>query len=224
MPTLAFDLGGTLLRCALIGDRCEIIDFERIRIPNVFLGLKADEVWREIVAKVGLYADRHRAVIGRSPIVISFPGPVRDHRVPLSAPTIAGSERPPPDLGAQLSARTKTEVYLINDLSAAAWLMADAADVDRAMVVTVSSGIGSKVFDRSSSLRVIDDRPYAGEIGHVVVDISPDALVCDCGRRGHLGAIASGRGVERLARRIATQKPKNSPDRLAPATWRRPRG
>jgi glucokinase len=35
------------------------------------------------------------------------------------------------------------------------------------------------------------------------VDERPDAPNCDCGGRGHLGAIASGRGILRLARRLA---------------------
>jgi glucokinase len=60
------------------------------------------------------------------------------------------------------------------------------------------------MFDRTSSPQVFDDVPYGGEIGHVVVDTAPDAPLCDCGRPGHLGAVASGRGVERLARRLAS--------------------
>lgn len=47
------------------------------------------------------------------------------------------------------------------------------------MAVTVSSGIGSKLCDRPP--------------------------VCDCGGRGHLGAIASGRGIERAVQRHARE-------------------
>lgn len=205
MPTLAFDLGGTFLRCGVIGERFEIVDFECMRVPNVFLGFESREIWREVVGTIGAYADRYQTQINRAPVVVAFPGPVREHRVPLFAPTIAGSEPPPSDLAERLAARTGRAVYLINDLAAAAWFVGDDEIVTRSMVMTVGSGIGSKIFDRS---RVIDDRPYAGEIGHVVVDRSPGALVCDCGERGHLGAIASGRGVERLARRLAIQHPE----------------
>jgi glucokinase len=49
----------------------------------------------------------------------------------------------------------------------------------------------------------MDAWPYAGEIGHVVVDFSLDAPMCDCGGSGHLGAISSGRGTENLAHRIS---------------------
>ncbi len=75
------------------------------------------------------------------------------------------------------------------------------------MVLTVSSGIGSKIFDRGNPKRVLDEYSYSGEIGHMVVDLTADAPMCDCGGRGHLGAIASGRGVEKLARRMASANP-----------------
>ena len=75
------------------------------------------------------------------------------------------------------------------------------------MVVTISSGIGSKIFDRKHPSGVIDSPAWAGEIGHVIADESPDAPRCDCGGLGHLGAIASGRGIERAARRCAMGEP-----------------
>nr|VFJ58000.1 MAG: glucokinase [Candidatus Kentron sp. FM]VFJ76586.1 MAG: glucokinase [Candidatus Kentron sp. FM]VFK21379.1 MAG: glucokinase [Candidatus Kentron sp. FM] len=75
------------------------------------------------------------------------------------------------------------------------------------MVVTVSSGVGGKIFDRAHPAGVLDDPFYAGEIGHLVVDDSIDAPICDCGVQGHLGAIASGRGIEREAARRAIADP-----------------
>ena len=67
-------------------------------------------------------------------------------------------------------------------------------------VMTCGSGIGGKLF--------IDGRPQigrtgsGGEIGHWRVPGAPD-LPCDCGGRGHLGAIASGRGALRYAQHKA---------------------
>lgn len=49
---------------------------------------------------------------------------------------------------------------------------------------------------------------YGGEIGHCRCDYSEDAWDCDCGQgRGHLSALASGRGIVKLARKIANQNP-----------------
>jgi glucokinase len=106
-------------------------------------------------------------------------------------------------------------VHVLNDLSAAAWYLAEYNDARRCLVVTIGSGIGSKLFDRNHPARVLDDPPYAGEIGHFVVDDSDDAVVCDCGARGHLGGIASGRGIERAGRRQAARDPARFAGSLA---------
>ncbi len=42
-----------------------------------------------------------------------------------------------------------------------------------------------------------------GELGHLRVDDADDAPMCECGGRGHLGAVASGRGVLAWARKHA---------------------
>jgi glucokinase len=119
------------------------------------------------------------------------------------APTVTGALRSMPDLRSAIAERTRREVHILNDISAAAWHLSRRMAARRFMVVTVSSGIGSKIFDRHHALGVIDDVPYAGEIGHIKVDERQDAPKCDCGGRGHLGAIASGRGILRFARRLA---------------------
>jgi glucokinase len=46
-----------------------------------------------------------------------------------------------------------------------------------------------------------------GEIGHLRVDFSADAPICDCGAPGHLAAVASARGVLARARRQALRDP-----------------
>ena len=130
--------------------------------------------------------------------MFAFPGPVAANRHILQAPTVAGDGEVP-DIARELEKRTGRTVHLLNDISAAAWYFAEYSSARRFLVVTISSGIGSKLFDRNHPARVLDDPPYAGEIGHFVVDESPDAILCDCGGRGHLGGIASGRGIERTA-------------------------
>ena len=200
MHSLVFDLGGTYIRSAVALDDGMLYDVTRARIPNVFSGESARSVYERILDMI--YERVERCAQDRVPlerIVISFPGPVRNRQLALAAPTISGP-CPPPDIASMISERTKLPVHLVNDVSAAAWHIGERIDADRFLVLTISSGIGSKLYDRTSYLRVLDDAPYAGEIGHVCVDSCPDAPSCDCGERGHLGAIASGRGTERLAR------------------------
>ncbi len=157
-------------------------------------------------ARIAQYNSETLALLPReAPIVMAFPGPVAGGGEILDAPTLVGPGSRMPDLQAELRTRTGRHVHLLNDVSAAAWYLSTKTESRRFLVVTVSSGIGSKLFDRVHPAGVIDDPPYAGEIGHVVVDARGEAPMCDCGGRGHLGAISSGRGTERLARERAAQ-------------------
>ena len=167
--------------------------------PRQRFGIELLELIRGYVASV---AD----IVGPSdPIIIGFPGPIDSEGRVFAAPTIIGRQFSVPDFRTKVCSATSRPAFLLNDMSAAAWHLSCVTDSTRFIAVTVSSGIGSKLFDRTSSAGVIDDVPYAGEIGHVTVDSDPLALLCDCGSRGHLGAIASGRGMERAARRRAEE-------------------
>ena len=202
---LLFDLGGTHLRCACLTERGEIGNIKRERIQSFRDGVSPTEIWSGLLTKIEAYTTASEALVGKSaPLVISFPGPLYDDGRIVNAPTVTGKNSEIPDLCAELSKRTGRVVRILNDVSAAALYLAKDSDWDRLMVITVSSGIGSKVNVRNSDHSALFDRgPYAGEIGHLIVDESEDAPRCDCGGKGHLGGISSGRGVEDLARRRA---------------------
>ena len=222
---LVVDLGGTHLRSGLVDAAGALAGIETQCILSVASGASCDETWDRIRRALWEREARARQFLSpTAPIVIAFPGPVATGRTILGAPTLCGGCAVP-DLAGELENATGRRVYLLNDVAAAAWRFSALSLSNRFMVVTVSSGIGSKIFDRQHSRCVLDDPGYAGEIGHFVVDDAPDAPLCDCGERGHLGAIASGRGIERAARREAKESAESfrasylglrhtSPDRL----------
>ncbi len=206
MAGLVFDLGGTHLRSAIVDDRGELHNAEKIRILTIADGLKPEEVWTNISARLAGYIKMNVGLTRPgSPIVLSFPGPVDERGRILQAPTLTGKLQAFPDLRAELEATGGRPVHVLNDLSAAA-LYLSRSTPGRFLAVTVSSGIGSKIFD--PAVGVLDDAAYAGEIGHGRADFSPAATICDCGGRGHLGAIASGRAIERHARASASSAPE----------------
>src|SRR5260221_3074232 len=208
MQALVFDLGGTHLRCG-VADATGLRDVTRTRIDNFLGGHSPGEILRRIIQHIAAYEALAGArVPPGAPIVVSFPGPVADRGRTLDAPTVFGRAGRPPDFAADLRRRTRRDVFVLNDLSAAAWRLSRTHGTHRFLVVAVSSGIGSKIFDARHRDGVLDDPPYAGEIGHITVDWGPDAPRCDCGGVGHLGAIGSGRGIERLARRRAALAPE----------------
>lgn len=203
MPIILFDLGGTYLRCGTTNGDRPIRNIKKARINSFLDYHDTDIVWKTILCKMTSYIEQlDDAVLSTAPIVLAFPGPIQAGTRILNAPTVIGRVDVP-DLRQELINRTGREVYILNDVSAAAWYFSEQLSAERFMVVTISSGIGSKVFDRRHPAGVLDNMPYAGEIGHMVVDESADAPTCDCGGKGHLGAISSGRGVMRAARAAA---------------------
>jgi len=64
--------------------------------------------------------------------------------------------------------------------------------------VTVSTGVGGGVVDNGSVF--LGANGLTAEIGHTLVDTSADALVCQCGSKGCIEAMASGTGIARIAR------------------------
>jgi glucokinase len=190
-----FDLGGTHLRCGVDDGDDSLQGVERIRIAGL--------PWDDVAASMRAYMSRAIERFGFvERIAFAFPGPIDDRGVALTAPTL-GLQSVPVDLSRVFADLCDAPVHVLNDVSAAAWYLADTADDERFIVVTVSSGIGAKICDRTRKRPVFDDAPFGGEIGHLTIDFSDSAPVCDCGERGHLGAIASGRGIERHVRAAA---------------------
>jgi glucokinase len=197
------------LRCGIADGTFRLVAGYRARIRRSADGLTTDEVWREIASSIARFVTGLDGRVGPgAPIVVSFPGPLGPDARILDAPTITPGASCFPDFSEMLARQTGRRVSMLNDLSAAAWHFGETTGVERFLVVTISSGVGSKMFDRNSRKQVLDDGPYAGEIGHLVVDESGSAPPCECGGRGHLAAIASGRGIESYARRTARADPE----------------
>ena len=139
-------------------------------------------------------------------VSVAFPGPLDKQGRVLAAPTVWGSlqDKPIEFISDLEHVWPEARISLINDVSAAGYRYLQHEDEDLC-IVTVSSGIGNKVFIKGRP--ITGPAGHGGEIGHVLVDFSQDAPLCDCGERGHLGAIASGRGALLMARLWAKRDP-----------------
>ncbi|MGC9669659.1 ROK family protein [Planosporangium sp. 12N6] len=204
------DIGGTSLRIARLERGAAAVTDPR-RVPTEGLGRHpnagAGELQRRVVAQL---AGELRAYLdspagdGARAVGLSFAGPMSADGVALAAPTIWGAGGAPLHVGPVLEAAVGVPVVVANDITAAAWRYAD-AEAQPFCLFTVSSGIGCKVFRNGEVL--VDAGGYGGELGHWQVDPAATAPRCDCGGRGHLGGIASGRGVLAAARRAAAERP-----------------
>ncbi|MDP9003006.1 MAG: ROK family protein [Myxococcota bacterium] len=194
---LVFDVGGTQLRAAVYDQASEsLTGVSRVDAPSYLR--HADASWPDLRARlIDDMSELRRRVDPHEGIptaVVAFPGPVdSEHRV-VAAPPLWGTRgRYPYSLEPDLRERWPgTDVCVVNDVTAAGYRYVRASN-DDFCIVTISSGIGNKVFVRGRPL--VGRSGQGGEIGHLQVDGSPTAPTCDCGGRGHLAAIASGRGM-----------------------------
>lgn len=75
-------------------------------------------------------------------------------------------------------------------------------------MLAIGTGIGGAVV--SNGKLMMGSHGYAGELGHVQVNLGHDAP-CTCGKVGHLEAVASGTGIESSYARFTGEK-KSGPE------------
>jgi C7-cyclitol 7-kinase len=205
MVSLVFDVGGTRTRAGLFDSQnSKLIASAAISTPNhlILPDSSFDELCNQLLEQMfRLAADLcGRQSIGA--ICVGFAGPVDDCGNILAAPTLWSTRlsRPYPLAKSIASRWPGAPVTIVNDVTAAGYRYLRSVEEDFC-IVTVSSGIGNKVFVNGRPL--LGSGRRGGELGHLVVDSSPDAPPCECGGRGHLGAVASGRAALEIARMLA---------------------
>ncbi|QIS11621.1 ROK family protein [Nocardia arthritidis] len=94
--------------------------------------------------------------------------------------------------------------YLVNDLTAGLADFARFAPSTARLIgyLTVSSGIAYRCADFARRTIPVDEWGLQGEVGHLTAPLSDElhpAPRCGCGASGHIGAIASGPGIQQVA-------------------------
>jgi glucokinase len=206
---LCIDLGFTFTRFGVWrGER--FVAIERVRTIDTKSGPYASgaerrDAWLQWLAGE---VDRLRALWpGLSRVGLCFPGIVTADGAMWRASSIwgtAGDDLP----AARLEQAFGLPVLVLNDLSAAAVRYGEdpaMADQQTVAVVSISSGIGAKLYDREARRVMLEPGGRNGELGLAVVDEAPDALTNSEGQlRGILGHYAAGVGFACMVRRAAT--------------------
>lgn len=207
---IVLDVGGTTLRIGVYDPSADMLGEVR-RMPVDGRARRPGETVAAIQARVadqitgavrGLVRDGAEFP---SRVGVGFAGPVTSAGVVTAAPTVWGDGGAPLPLAEVLRRRLAVPVTVVNDLTAAAWRYLG-RQPEPFCVVTVSSGIGNKVVHAGRVM--VGDDGLGGELGHWRCDPAPDALPCECGGRGHLGGIASGRGAVAVAQRLRARDPE----------------
>jgi glucokinase len=193
-PALAFDLGGTDLRAAVVDEAGTVLAFAATATDS--RGGPA-----AVIEQIADLAGRVRAAAGDAApagVGVAAPGPLDPEVGIMTAPpTLQGWHDVP--LAALLRDRLGLPVRLENDANAAAlgeWRFGAGRGTRNMVFVTVSTGIGGGVIADGRLLR--GHRGMAAEIGHMTVDLgSPESVFG--GACGAWEALASGTALGREA-------------------------
>jgi len=182
------DVGATHARIAL-ADLAGTILVERREDLDVALGPEHVLGWVE--QQIGeMLAEQNRTVAELAAIGIGLPGPV-EHSTgrAINPPIMPGWDRY--DVPAHVQRAFDVPVLIDNDVNIMALgeRHAHLADVDDLVFIKVATGIGSGIVSGGSLQR--GAQGTAGDLGHVAVARGAD-VVCRCGNRGCLEAIAAG--------------------------------
>lgn len=204
---LVFDIGGTFLRAAAYDTETHAVSKVAIlETPPLASVANGAAALAKVVEAMKRAADDLTCGAPPHSVCIGFPGPVDSEGRLHAAPTIWGGQYrdrlPLKRMAADCWPNANIEV--VNDVTAAGYYFVNDTTRDF-LIVTVGSGVGSKLFIGGEP--VLGSNARGGEIGHLRVDFSPNANVCDCGGIGHLGAISSGRGALQSAVRLARDDP-----------------
>ncbi len=194
MPlALAFDLGGTQLRAAVVDGQGQVKC--RAAVPTDVAGGPSAIVADMLRLATEVMANDRRRIVAAG---VSAPGPLdSDTGTVIDIPTLQGWANFP--LKRVLGEKLAMPVVLENDGIAAAfgeWKHGAGRGLSHLVYVTVSTGIGGGVIADGRLLR--GRRGMAGHIGHMM--IARDGPACTCGGTGCFEALASGTAFSAAAR------------------------
>ncbi len=205
--TVGVDVGGTKIKTALVDRRGEIFHAER-RSTEAARG--ADHVIRDIVEAVRKLLD---GAPGRvTSMGLGIAGQIdQTNGIVVESPNLEWRNV---ELKAPLQDALGLDVFVTNDLSAAAWgehrFGAGRGETDL-ICIFVGTGLGAGVITAGRLLE--GSNGSASELGHV--PIVCNGRECSCGNRGCLEAYVGGWAIAARAREAAQQEPGEAKTLLA---------
>jgi len=201
VKTIGIDLGGTKMSAGIVDESGTVLKKVTVGRPVDQAGMVEGPL--ELAAQL-MQADIAAIGLGAAGLV-SWP----DGRL-VWGPNVVGRDVPFKDL---LTTRFGLPTVVDNDANLAA-LAESRVGVARGyrhvLLVTLGTGIGGgNVIDG----RIYRGRSFAGEVGHMVIDVGGPR--CTCGQRGCWETFASGRRLDQIARDVAAADPAGLTARLA---------
>jgi len=209
MVVLAFEIGGTTIRGALMDPRSlQLLCEARRPTPNFHdpsLG-GADAILTALTDDLAELRSELDPTKAATAVGIGYPGPVSPAGQALASPTLLGPEHDRAFDVVALARRASgiPRALAMNDVTACGFRYVAEGTRDFCLI-NVGSGIGNKLF--LDGKPVIGPMGRGGELGHFSMLTDDDAPLCECGGRGHLAGISSGRGTLAWAEKRRRQDP-----------------
>lgn len=199
------DVGGTSIKIGLVDDLGRSLGATQIPTrseePASVAVSQANQALRDLCQQTGVGYDEVVGVGLGTPGTMDIP-----NGLILEPPNLPGWRHYP--IRDALAAACEREVTFANDAGAAAygefWVGAGQR-FELVCVFTLGTGVGGGVILGDVSLD--GAHSHGAEFGHIVIDTSPEARVCSCGKPGHLEAYASATGLVQQARESLSQHP-----------------
>jgi glucokinase len=195
---IGIDLGGTNIKVGIVDDLGRPLAW--LTIPTEVArgaedaSLRMGKAALQVAEKAGVdVSDVARVGLGS-------PGPMDIPAGKLLVPAnLTGWDYFP--LRDRVSHHCGLPVTFDNDANAAAYgefWVGSGRDFHSMVLFTLGTGIGSGII--IGDLCLGGEHSHGGECGHIIIDCSPDARACGCGRRGHLEAYTSATAVIKRTR------------------------
>jgi glucokinase len=201
---LAVDVGGTGLAGGLVEPAGVIVSSRTV--PTERRG-RGEGVLKNLLEFVACLADdaraSHRPVQG---IGVGVPGAVEESTGRIGPDIQNIPELASVPIRSVLQECTGLPVVVDNDVNAlclAEWRFGQAKGLHHVAMIAVGTGVGGGLILNGSLVRGVSG--YAGEIGHITVEM--DGRPCFCGSRGCVKAYASGPDLVAQVRELLDQAP-----------------
>jgi glucokinase len=211
---VGIDIGGTSIKIGVVDDlgrslgKSSVLTYEE-RGPAEAMGRTIEEM-KSLLTRMGLKLDAVGA------IGIGSPGPQDCPSGMIIAPDNLPHWRNFAVVDFVKQATGKEIVAFANDANAAAFgecWVGRGREFHSVVMFTLGTGVGGGII--IGDLLIEGDHSAGGELGHIIIDMNPNARMCASGR-GHLEGYASATAVVQRAEEALAQGVKTSVrDRLA---------
>jgi 2-epi-5-epi-valiolone 7-kinase len=207
-----FDMGGTWFRWGLYDPTRGLMDSHRspaisyLSHPTLTAGELQQALVDFVVSRVPRGGDG--APLRAASISLGAPINAHDNTVLGSGPLWGPTAKPVQLQSLLREAAPDLQWHLLNDVTALlAPYMDDRGPFRKTLLITVSSGIGARLYDHRSRRVPLDEiHGLQGEIGHLVFPFELEGRLlrrqCECGGWNHMNAFASGRGIAHTLREL----------------------